>query len=96
MNRILAAAALAVALPWGRPAGAQIARDPASRPARATPSSPGVPCHGPLAAGQIVRCAWAISPEVAEARHRLAAMAGRRTAAGVLLSSNPVLAATVA
>jgi outer membrane protein, heavy metal efflux system len=96
MNRILAAAALAVALPGARPAGAQIARDPSSQPASSAASSPGAGCHGRMDAEQIVRCAWAISPEVTEARHRLAAVAGRRTAAAVWLPNNPVLSATLA
>jgi cobalt-zinc-cadmium efflux system outer membrane protein len=43
----------------------------------------------------VVRCALARSPDVQEARQRLAALAGKRVSAGVWLPSNPVAAATL-
>jgi cobalt-zinc-cadmium efflux system outer membrane protein len=79
MNRILVAAAVAVALPWARSAGAEASI-----------------CSGPLNPERVVACALALSPEVAEARERLAAAAGRRTAAEVLLPSNPVVSGSIA
>ena len=70
MNRtFVAVAALAVTLPWARPTAA----DEASKP-----------CTERLLDPQtVVRCALAMSPEVEEARQGLAAIAGRRTAAGI-------------
>jgi outer membrane protein, heavy metal efflux system len=52
-------------------------------------------CRGALGAPEVLACALAVSPEVAEARQRLAAVAGRRVAARVWLPSNPVVAATL-
>lgn len=54
------------------------------------------PCEGPLNAERAVRCAMARSPEVQAARQELAALAGRRVAAGVLLPSQPVLSGALA
>jgi cobalt-zinc-cadmium efflux system outer membrane protein len=91
MNRILAVAALAAALPWARPVAAQEGEGRRGHPAR----PPTTICTGLLDPGLVVRCAQANSPEVAEAGHRLDAVAGRRTAAGVWLRSNPSIAATL-
>jgi cobalt-zinc-cadmium efflux system outer membrane protein len=44
----------------------------------------------------VLGCALAASPQVAEARAQLGAVAGRRIAAGVWLPSNPVVAGTLA
>jgi outer membrane protein, heavy metal efflux system len=67
-------------------------RPPASDGARAA----GVDCAGPFDAAAAVRCALARSPEVRGARDELAALSGRRVAAGVWLPSNPQVAATAA
>jgi cobalt-zinc-cadmium efflux system outer membrane protein len=53
-------------------------------------------CSDPLETDTVVRCALAASPEVREARERLAAVLGRRATAGVWLPSNPTVGATVA
>jgi cobalt-zinc-cadmium efflux system outer membrane protein len=91
MNRILAVAAFAAGLPWAHAAVAHA--DPDST-IRSRP--PDEACRGPLDAATVVRCSLLASPEVAEARHHLAAMDGRRAAASVWLPSNPTLAGTVA
>lgn len=83
MNRILIAATLAVASAWAHGGRAQ------GKTARPTG------CSGQLDAETVVRCALAASPEVREARERLAAVEGRRTTAGVWLPSNPTVSATV-
>jgi cobalt-zinc-cadmium efflux system outer membrane protein len=84
MIRIVAAAAISAALPWASPAQAD------------SYHLVGAGCAGPLDSTAVVRCALANSPAVAEARHHLAAVDGRRTAAGVWLPSNPTLAGTLA
>ena len=83
MNRTLTAATLVVASAWHH--------------AAAAPGAPKQPtgCRGPLDAETVVRCALAASPEVREARERLAAISGRRMAAGVWLPSNPTVSATL-
>ncbi len=53
-------------------------------------------CAGPLDAESTVRCVLARSPEVLAARLELAALSGRRNAAGVLLPSHPELSGTLA
>ena len=84
MNRTLIAATLVVASAWAREA---VALDEPKQPTR---------CSSPIDADTVVRCALAASPEVREARERLAALAGRRATAGVWLPSNPTVGATVA
>jgi cobalt-zinc-cadmium efflux system outer membrane protein len=100
MNRMLVAAAVAVALPSAPFAGAQVTTpsDPSSLsgPSGHLATSPPAICSGPLDPARVVACALAVSPEVGEARQRLAAVAGRRTAAEVLLPSNPVLSGVIA
>jgi cobalt-zinc-cadmium efflux system outer membrane protein len=54
------------------------------------------PCHGPYDPGTAVVCAVGHSPEVRAAQAGLAALSGRRVAAGVWLPSNPLVAGTVA
>jgi cobalt-zinc-cadmium efflux system outer membrane protein len=54
------------------------------------------PCTRDLTPDSTVRCALQHSPELQEARHQLAALAGRRLTAGLWLPSNPVLSATAA
>jgi cobalt-zinc-cadmium efflux system outer membrane protein len=83
MNRTLTAATLVVASVWHHAAAAQ--------------GAPGQPtgCRGPLDAETVARCALAASPEVREARERLAAISGRRTSAGIWLPSNPTVSATL-
>jgi outer membrane protein, heavy metal efflux system len=58
---------------------------------------PGLPaaCTQPLDAAGAVGCALSRSPEVQGARHELAALAGRRRSAGVLLPSHPELSGTL-
>src|SRR5262245_35698711 len=90
MRRTSRAAVLAALALWYRSAPAQPSATRAPDEAR----GPG--CRGPLSADRVVSCALAASPEVREARQRLAALAGRRAAAGVVLPSNPVVAATAA
>jgi cobalt-zinc-cadmium efflux system outer membrane protein len=85
MNRTFEVAALAAALGWATPSLAQQTSE--AEPARS--------CAGGLSPPSVVRCALARSPEVEEARQRLAALAGRRVSAGVWLPSNPVVAATL-
>jgi cobalt-zinc-cadmium efflux system outer membrane protein len=53
-------------------------------------------CTGSLVAEAAVKCAVWHSPEIRQARDQLAAIAGRRVAAGVWLPSNPFVAATLA
>jgi len=84
MNRTLIAATLVVAGAWARVTAAQ------DGPRSATKDA------GPLNADAVVRRALAASPEVREARDRLAALAGRRATAGVWLPSNPTVSATLA
>ena len=86
MNRTLTAAMLVVAsaAAWAHASAA--AQDPAARRAG---------CRGPLDPEMVVRCALAASPEVREARERLAAAAASRTAAGIWLPSNPTVSALV-
>jgi cobalt-zinc-cadmium efflux system outer membrane protein len=84
MNRTLTAATLVVAGAWAREA---VALDGPKQPTE---------CSRPLDADTVARCAVAASPEVREARERLAAVAGRRATAGVWLPSNPTVGATVA
>jgi outer membrane protein, heavy metal efflux system len=62
--------------------------------AQAAPRGEGA-CGGTLSAEGVVRCAQAASPEVATARQQLAAVAGRRATAAVLLPSNPVVAGSL-
>jgi cobalt-zinc-cadmium efflux system outer membrane protein len=83
MIRSMAAAWAAAALALGATAAAEPRSDQA----------PG--CPGPLDAAAVVRCALGSSPEVQTARAELAALAGRRRAAGVWLPSNPVVAGTI-
>ncbi len=83
MNRTFTAATLVVAGTWACEAAAQDAHP--------QPTS----CKGALDAETVVRCALAASPEVREAREGLAAVAGRRTTAGVWLPSNPTVSALV-
>ena len=70
-------------------AGAPSASAQAGAAVRKAPAG----CAGRLNAEAVARCALAASAEVKEARARLEAIAGRRTAAGVWLPSNPVVAA---
>ena len=86
MNRMSTVATLIVATAWAREGAAENA------PAGPTAAS----CDHPADADSVVRCALAASPEVREARERLAAVAGRRTTAGVWLPSNPTLGGTIA
>jgi cobalt-zinc-cadmium efflux system outer membrane protein len=83
MNRTLTAATLVVASAWACEANAQ---DAHPQP---------IGCKAPLDAETVVRCALAVSPEVREARERLAAVAGRRATAEVWLPSNPTVSALV-
>jgi cobalt-zinc-cadmium efflux system outer membrane protein len=62
------------------------------RVARGTPS----PCGPVLSSIEVVRCALAQSPEVRAEEQALAALRGRRTAAGTLLPSYPTLAVSLA
>jgi cobalt-zinc-cadmium efflux system outer membrane protein len=95
MDRKLIAATLVVACACGRSAHAQSATD------RSPPSEPAARAgcassERPLDPDVVVRCALAASPEVREARAQLAAMTGRRAAAGVWLPSNPTVSGTLA
>jgi cobalt-zinc-cadmium efflux system outer membrane protein len=83
MNRILITATLVVASAWAREGAA------ANRP------EPSAACARPIDGQTVVRCALAASPEVREARARLAALAGRRATAGSWLPSNPTVSGTV-
>lgn len=83
MNGILTGATLVVASAWARGGVA------ANRPEQ--PAA----CVRPADEETVVRCALAASPEVREARERLAAVGGRRAAAEVWLPSNPTISGTV-
>ena len=62
------------------------------RAARGTP----IPCGPVLSSKEVVRCAIAQSPELRAEEQALAALHGRRTAAGTLLPSYPTLAVSLA
>ena len=94
MNRTsVAGTVVAVTLSFARQT---VAQETDTREAPAPTTSAADVCAGRLTPDTVVRCAWANSPDVKQARHELAAIAGRRIAAGVWLPSNPVIAATAA
>ncbi len=90
MNRTFEVAAFAAVVCWTTPSVAQ-------QPGRggASPAPERSCAAGALSPPFVLRCALARSPEVQEARQRVAAVAGRRVAAGVWLPSHPVVAATL-
>ena len=93
MNRtFVAGTVVAVTLSFARPT---VAQETDTREAPAPTTSAADVCAGRLTPDTVVRCALAVSPEVKEARARLAAIAGRRTTAGIWLPSNPIVAATL-
>lgn len=83
MKNTLIVATIVVGSVWALRSNAQ------SSPERTTG------CSNPQDAETVVRCALSVSPEVREARERLAAVAGRRQTAGVWLPSNPTVGGTV-
>lgn len=93
MKRTMAVAAVAAVLSWARTSG-PLAANGAPAPAR-TDKHDNM-CSRLGEARRAVACALATSPEVGEQRANLAAIAGRRVAAGVWLPSHPVLSMTAA
>jgi cobalt-zinc-cadmium efflux system outer membrane protein len=91
MNVTWTAATLVVASAWAR---ATVAQEPAPSYSADLRAPPG--CAGALDPERVVRCALAVSPDVRRAREQLAAIAGRRSTAAVVLPSNPVVSATIA
>jgi cobalt-zinc-cadmium efflux system outer membrane protein len=96
MIRSIGRLAPAIAVLATQNAQAQTVERPPRPPASEGGRVAGVECAGPFDAATAVRCALGRSPEVREARDELAAIAGRRIAAGVWFPSNPVVGATVA
>lgn len=94
MNRTIAVTAVAVALSWASAFSGPLAAE--TPPANAQSDRQDHRCQRLETAARAIACALAASPDVGVQRARLAALAGRRVAAGVWLPSHPVLAATAA
>jgi cobalt-zinc-cadmium efflux system outer membrane protein len=88
MNRRLIAAAIAVA-------GVCAIRAAHAEPELDRGASARAPCHVVREARDVVTCALAVSPEVAEAQAQRDAVDGRRATAAVLLPSNPTVAGSL-